>query len=74
MILTQKQWEWLVKAPKRIQLIMKTLNYFFNCWLKTVKRGKPNKRTFLIFLRMLGLEMKCLFLTGMTIDEMVWNK
>ena len=48
---------------------MKTLNYFFNCWLKTVKRGKPNKRTFLIFLRMLGLEMKCLFLTGMTIDE-----
>jgi hypothetical protein len=49
--------------------IMKTLNYLFNCWWKTVKRGKPNKRSFLIFLRMLGLEMKCLFFTGRTVEE-----
>jgi len=48
---------------------MKTLNYLFNCWWKTLKRGKPNKRSFLIFLRMLGLEMKCLFLTGRTVEE-----
>ena len=48
---------------------MKTLNYLFNCWWKTVKRGNPNKRPFLIFLRMLGLEMKCLFLTGRTVEK-----
>lgn len=48
---------------------MKTLNYFFNNWWKTVKRGKPNKRSFLIFLKMFGLELKCLFLTGKTVEE-----
>jgi len=34
-----------------------------------MKRGKPNKRSFLIFLRMLGLEVKCLFLTGRSVEE-----
>ena len=48
---------------------MKTLHYLFNNWWKTVKRGKPNKRSFLIFLKMLGLELKCLFLTGRTVEE-----
>lgn len=49
---------------------MKTLHYLFNNWWKTVKRGKPNKRGFLIFLKMLQLELKSLFLTSKTIDEL----
>lgn len=48
---------------------MGTLHYLFNNWWKTVKRGKPNKRAFLIFLKMLRLELKCLFLTGRTVEE-----
>ena len=48
---------------------MKTLHYLFNNWWKTVRRGKLNKRSFLIFLKMLGLELKCLFLTGRTVEE-----
>ena len=47
---------------------MRDLIYLFNCWWKTVKRGKPNMRAFLIFLRMLGLELKCLLLKGHSTD------
>jgi hypothetical protein len=49
---------------------MKTLHYLFNKWWETVKRGKSNKKLFLNFLKMLGLEVKCLFLTGRTLEEL----
>ena len=48
---------------------MKILRYLFNSWWKTVKRGKPNKRAFLIFLKMLRTEIKCILLTGYTTEE-----
>jgi hypothetical protein len=48
-----------------------TLKYIWNNYWKTVKRGKPNTRAFLIFLRMLGLELKCLLLTGYSTDQIL---
>lgn len=46
-----------------------TLIYVWNNYWNTVKRGKPNMRAFLIFLKMLGIEIKCLLLTGHSTDE-----
>ena len=51
-----------------------TLNYFWYKYWNTVKRGKPNMKSFLIFLRMLGLDLKCLLLTGYTTDEIKKRK
>ena len=48
-----------------------TLKYIWNKYWKTVKRGKPNMRAFLIFLRMLGVEIECLLLTGHSTDEIL---
>lgn len=50
---------------------MKTLHYFFSCWWKTVKHGNPNKRVFRNFVKMVSLEIKCMFLTGQTTDEIL---
>jgi hypothetical protein len=47
-----------------------TLKYVWSNYWKTVKRGRPNKRAFFIFLRMLGVELKCLFMLGHSIDEL----
>jgi hypothetical protein len=49
---------------------MRTLNYLFNQWWKGVKRGKPNKRAFLIFLRMLKVELKCIILFGVPVEKL----
>ena len=48
-----------------------TLKYIWNNYWKTVKRGRPNMRAFLIFLQMLGVEVKCLLLTGYSTDEIL---
>jgi hypothetical protein len=48
---------------------MSDLIYLFNCWWKTVIRGNPNKRSFLIFSKMLRLEIECLLYTGRFTSE-----
>ena len=48
-----------------------TLRYIWNNYWKTVKRGKPNMRAFLIFLKMLTVEIECLLLTGYSTDEIL---
>ena len=45
--------------------MFKTLRYF---WYKFQQR--PTKRGFLIFLKMLMVEIKCLLLTGHSVDEL----
>jgi hypothetical protein len=49
---------------KKIKNMFITLKYIWNNYWQTLKQGKPNMRAFLIFLRMLGVEIKCLLLTG----------
>lgn len=49
--------------------MFKSLKYFWSKYWVTIKKGKPNKRAFLIFLKFLTLELKCLFFTGYSIDE-----
>jgi len=56
---------------KKIKNMFITLKYIWNNYYKTVKRGNPNMRAFLIFLRMLGLEIECLLLTGCSTDEIL---
>ena len=45
------------------------LIYLFNCWWKTVRKGRPNKRSFLIFSKRLQLEIDCLLCTGRFTSE-----
>lgn len=46
-----------------------TLHYFWINYWQTVKRGRPSKRMFILFLKFLWLEVKCLWQTGHTTDE-----
>jgi len=43
--------------------------YLFNCWWRNVKRGKLGGRSLHLLLTILALELKCLFLTGRTLNE-----
>ena len=45
--------------------MFRTLRYL---WYKLQER--PSKRGFLIFLKMLKVEVKCLLLTGHSVDEL----
>ena len=47
-----------------------TLEYFWIKFIETTMRGKPNLRLFILFLRMLGLEIKSLLSTGFSIYEL----
>ena len=37
--------------------------------MRTVKNGKPNKRAFLLLLKIIILEFKCFFKYGSSIDK-----
>jgi hypothetical protein len=50
--------------------MFRTLAYLFNRWFFTVIIGKPSKRVFNCVIKMLYLDLKTLFLTGYTIDEL----
>lgn len=50
--------------------MFRTLKYVWNNYCKSLKRGRPSKRAFIIFLRMFYLELKCFFITGYSIYEL----
>ena len=50
--------------------MFRSLKYTWNNYWKSLKRGSPSKRAFVIFLRMFYLELKCFFITGYSIDEL----
>jgi hypothetical protein len=45
--------------------MFRTLKYLWNRFQK-----RPSKRGFLVFVKMLKIEIKCLLLTGYSIDEL----
>ena len=45
--------------------MFRTLKYLWNSF-----KRRPTKRGFLIFLKMLKVEVKCLLLTGYSVDEL----
>jgi hypothetical protein len=53
------------KEEEKMKVMFRTLNYIWKLFWK-----RPSRRVFLIFVRMLKTEIKCLILTGYSTDEL----